>query len=252
MKMADTVGTDLVVVRLDSARLTLREAKTIQETKQLLDVAAAAEIYAKRQQLSEETIGYAHSIKIEALRKLGEMLKETPRAAGGQPYQKSTSTKSERVENMPTLTDLGIDRKTSSIAQKLATLPDQAFEEVKAGHIAVSKAIVAVDAGKREPAPKKPSPLEAENAQLRDEIDQLRENLPELTAMASAAQAMQDNEHVKKIVHLETELQQVKRSRDDFMRQCAELKRQVAYLQKRLKQYEPERRPNGNGSLRPH
>ena len=42
------MSTDLVIARLDSARVALAEARTIQDTKKILDIAAAAEIYAKR------------------------------------------------------------------------------------------------------------------------------------------------------------------------------------------------------------
>jgi len=115
---------DLIIVKLDNASRLLSEAKTLQETKVVVDIAAAAEVYARRQQLGEEAIGYAHEIKIYALSKLGGMLKGTERAEGGQPYQLSTRTESEQVA--PTLTDLSITRKISSLAQKLSCLePDQ-------------------------------------------------------------------------------------------------------------------------------
>ena len=67
--------TDLVIQRLDRARLALCEAKTIQDTKRIIDIASAAEVYIKRQKLSQESIDYAHDIKIEALAQLGKMLK---------------------------------------------------------------------------------------------------------------------------------------------------------------------------------
>ena len=104
--------TDSVVAKLDIARTALAEAKTIQETKIILDTAAAAEIYARRQKLGDEAISYATSIKIEALRQLGNMLKETPRQKPGeyQRYQMGTVA--------PSLNDLGIDKKVSSLAQK--------------------------------------------------------------------------------------------------------------------------------------
>ena len=41
---------DLILAKMDTARMALAEAKTILETKNILDVAVAAEIYAKRQQ----------------------------------------------------------------------------------------------------------------------------------------------------------------------------------------------------------
>ena len=40
------------------------------------------------------------------------MLNETERASGGQPYQISTGNKKEPVEKIPTLADLGLDKKT--------------------------------------------------------------------------------------------------------------------------------------------
>jgi len=73
---------DLIITKLDGAKRLLAEARTLSETKKVVDLAIAAEIYAKRQQLGEETIGYAHGIKIYALCKLGGMLKETPRNEG--------------------------------------------------------------------------------------------------------------------------------------------------------------------------
>jgi hypothetical protein len=51
-----------------------------------------------------------------------EMLLGTERAKGGQPYQKSTSTKCEPVEL--TLSDLGISKKQSSEAQISAKMPE--------------------------------------------------------------------------------------------------------------------------------
>lgn len=138
---------DLVVVQLDKARQALVQAKTIQETKQVLDVSAAAEIYARRQQLGEDAINYAREVKVEALRQLGVMLKETPLAKGGQPYQGSTGSKSVPVE---TLSQLGLDKKTSSLAQKIADLPEEQFEKVKSGVVALSKAHVAHNSGNNE------------------------------------------------------------------------------------------------------
>ena len=66
-----TVQSDAVVVSLMRASTALAEAKTIQQTKKIMDVAAAAEIYARRQHLGDEAEALAVSIKVEALRKLG-------------------------------------------------------------------------------------------------------------------------------------------------------------------------------------
>ena len=98
---------DLVILKLDSAKRALVEAKTIQETKKILDISRAAEIYAKRQKLGEDAISYATSIKIEALRQLGMMLKEDGRKPGE--TDKTITSQGGRLS--PKLSELGIDRK---------------------------------------------------------------------------------------------------------------------------------------------
>jgi len=128
--------TDLVLMKLDTARFALSEAKTIQETKVILDVATAAEILAKRQQLGDEAITYATSIKVEALAQLGRMLKEIPKNAGARGIGKSGVP----VQN-PTLADMGLDKKTSKLAQDIASLPDKQIEAVKAGVLSLSRAV---------------------------------------------------------------------------------------------------------------
>jgi N6-adenosine-specific RNA methylase IME4 len=144
--VSNSVGTDLVVRNIDKARLALYEAKTMQEAKQIMDMAGAAEVYAKRQGLSQEAIDYAHSIKIEALRRLGEMLDQTPDAKSGPKRQLGSRPEPNSV---PTNAELGISKKTSSIAQKLASLPQKQFEQVRAGTETITKAIREVEHAKR-------------------------------------------------------------------------------------------------------
>lgn len=135
--------TDLVIAKLDTARLALAEAKTIQETKKILDMAAAAEIYAKRQQLGDDAIHYATSIKVEALAQLGKMLKETPRNTGVRMAGSINGVGGTIVEppsTIPTLAEMGLDKKTSKLAQDIASLPDDQIEKIKSGVMAISKA----------------------------------------------------------------------------------------------------------------
>lgn len=139
--------TDGVIVKLDLARAALAEAKTIQETKKILDVAGAAEIYARRQQLGEEAIGYAHSIKIEALRLLGEMLKV------GQDSGQIAKRGDHKSSGKEHLADLGIDRKVSMVAQRLADLPPEQFQAVRDGHSTITKAIREVEHARRPAVP---------------------------------------------------------------------------------------------------
>ncbi len=135
------MSNDIVLQKLETARTALAEAKTIQETKNILDVAIAAEVYAKRQQLGEEAVQYATSIKVEALAQLGRMLKETPRNTGTRPVggdRFSGGTEMLPPENIPTLAEMGLDKKTSKLAQDIAALPEEKLEAVKSGLIALS------------------------------------------------------------------------------------------------------------------
>lgn len=144
------IETDAVVASMNRARLALSEAKTIQQTKLIVDTAAAAEIYARRQKLGEEARDLALSIKIEALRKLGGMLEQTPRASGVK--KAGTVLGGSKVElpknDAPTLAELGLTKKESALAQKLNTLSEEDYQQVRDGNISVAKAIAAVDAGK--------------------------------------------------------------------------------------------------------
>src|SRR6516164_7337227 len=66
--------TDSVLLRLDEAQRALAEATSIQEVKQIVDVAEAVRIYLKRANQSKQTIYAATSLRIWAERRLGEKL----------------------------------------------------------------------------------------------------------------------------------------------------------------------------------
>jgi len=132
----DSIKTDSVVAQLDIARTALAEAKTIQETKKILDIASAAEIYAKRQQLGEEAIQYATAIKVEALAQLGRLLKETPRNKGALRRGADIVPR----DPAPTYAELGLNRKTGKLAQDIASLPEEQFERVRQGVVSITKA----------------------------------------------------------------------------------------------------------------
>ena len=136
--MNELVVVDSVVMKLDIARTALAEAKTIQETKSVLDIAVAIEVYAKRQKLGEEAVQYATSIKVEALAQLGRMLRETPRNVGAKGIGTSAVPKEDYTP--PTLSDMGLDKKTSKLAQDIASLPEDKIEAVKKGVVSITQA----------------------------------------------------------------------------------------------------------------
>jgi N6-adenosine-specific RNA methylase IME4 len=122
------------LVKLGDAARMLAEVRDAPSAKKLMDLAAAAEHYSKKAKLGEAAVTYAAGIKLDAERKLGEYLKRTPKAKGGQPYQ-ATGTQKEPVEDAPTLADLGISKKLSAEAQRLADIPEETFQRVKSGEI---------------------------------------------------------------------------------------------------------------------
>ena len=70
--------------------------------------------------VGEDAIAHARAIKTEPLRKLREMVNETPRNEGEKGRLAGSTNKAPPAEGAPTLSDLGITKKTSSRAQKLA------------------------------------------------------------------------------------------------------------------------------------
>lgn len=181
------VEADTVIVSMRRASAALVEAQTIQQTKKVLDVAAAAEIYARRQHLGEEAQGLAVSIKVEALRKLGEMLHTTPKSVGVKLNGRDIfgGTKSEPPKtDAATLSDLGLTKKESAVAQKLAKLSDEDFEQVRDGHVTVAKALAAVQGAKAKPVT--PPPKAAQETKPPPDEGPSAEELREASAAEQA------------------------------------------------------------------
>ena len=108
---------DLIVVKVDRARALLAEASNAQEAKTVADMAKAAEVYAKRQKLSEEIIDHAHAIKIDALTLLGEFLEAAKKNVGTRRQLNGKSSGRVKItppeDTVPTYEELGIDKNTA-------------------------------------------------------------------------------------------------------------------------------------------
>jgi len=126
------IARDRVVSRLLEAEKALAQAVGVDQVKLVMDVAAAQEVFAKRQKLGEDVIGYAHTVKIRALARLGELLKPLEKAKGGAEVGVGRRGKNAvtDVNSIPRLADLGVDRRTSMIAQQLADLPSDIRESI--------------------------------------------------------------------------------------------------------------------------
>jgi flagellin-like hook-associated protein FlgL len=172
MSKLSIIESDSVIVSMTRASQALAEAVTIGQTKTLIDVAHAAEIYSKRHHLSDEAIGRALSVKVDATRKLGEILMTTPKAKGE--ILRGNKMEPRRI-SVPTLEELGLSKKESAVAQKLAALPEKQFEQVRLGNITIAKAIAAVDAKPKDnpiaATREKPIKLDEEGAPDKAEFD---------------------------------------------------------------------------------
>ena len=106
----------------------LAEADTIQKVKELKDLALTAKEWAKRKGMGDEAILHCHRYMKRAEIRLGEMLAATVRAKRGP--DKETGQRSQRVtpDNEPTLEELGITKRESSQAQRLAKLDEKSQE----------------------------------------------------------------------------------------------------------------------------
>lgn len=116
---------------LESACNLIAEARNLDEVKGIRDLASAAALLAKERSLSRQVALDALEIKLRAERRMGEMLREVvaPKGRPGKMYDDSTFI---------SLADVGLSRNDSSRFQRLASIPEDAFE----GHLA--------DARKRE------------------------------------------------------------------------------------------------------
>lgn len=120
---------------MSEASRMLAEASTIQQAKELKDLALTAADWARRKGLGEEAIQYARSYALRAERKMGEMLQATERAKGVRVAGGTTGgpVVLPPADDAPTLADLGVTKRESSEAQFLASMPEEEFEEVATG-----------------------------------------------------------------------------------------------------------------------
>lgn len=126
------------LILYESAKDALAECKFTDEVKDWADRAAATQAYAKMAKDKSLEVDAAE-IRIRAERRLGEMLAEQKAthgfSKGGRPAETGSSTapvsKSSAVptgNRTPALSEVGIDKKLSARAQKIAAVPKAEFE----------------------------------------------------------------------------------------------------------------------------
>ena len=133
---------DRAITQLSNARLALAECKTVMEAKGIADAAEAARVYLERTKASVDTVNEASEVRLMAEKQMGEFLKVTPKQDGGD-AMKARSLPGTEVP--PTLSDMGITKKESARAQKLASLPrKELHRRIEAGKAAGKLTIAAV------------------------------------------------------------------------------------------------------------
>lgn len=140
MKPLPWVASPGASIASSPAACALAECKDAMEAKQIADVAEAARVYLERTQASVETVNRATEVRLLAERQMGEFLKTMPKNEGMKGSVVSGSTREPVRDETPTLASIGISKKQSSVAQKLADIPADEFK----ARIAITK----IDGGK--------------------------------------------------------------------------------------------------------
>lgn len=123
--------------KLSDATNALADAKTLDDVRQIMDIAEAAKVYARAAQLGLEAQNHAAEVKLHAECKAGELLIEMKangeRNGGGRPHENGNTV---LPFSTVKLTDLGISKMQSSRWQKVAKVPRETLEQ----HVAEVKA----------------------------------------------------------------------------------------------------------------
>ena len=135
----------------DNAKHWIAQYEAVDEIKEYIDKAAAVQEYAKRAN-DYEMEHQAARARVRAERRCGELLQETEKATGGQPYQSNGVTSSEPP---PTLDDMGLSKNQSSKFQQLANVPEDEFEEALSEPASMPSAHSILNARKPKEPPKR-------------------------------------------------------------------------------------------------
>jgi hypothetical protein len=110
------------LITVDDALRALAEARSPEQLIGLDNTAETLRRYAQRARLGMAAQNRCAEIRLRAERKLGQYLAGKPRNSGGRPKPVPPRN------GFPTLDDLGITRKLSHRAQRLAEIPVKVFD----------------------------------------------------------------------------------------------------------------------------
>ena len=125
------------LARLSAATAALAEAKTLDDVKQIMDIAEAARTYARAAKLGLEAANHAAEVKLRAERKAGELLGQLKRAPAGRPAENTRQPVGNFSEYRQTLEETSVEERTAQRWQTVATVPAEVKlrAERKAGEL---------------------------------------------------------------------------------------------------------------------
>jgi hypothetical protein len=109
-------------LRVETLQHTVRSAPHLTEGGHARAVAERAREWAQRAKLGRAAENHAVRIRIEAERKAGALLADTPKRDGGDAMKARSH---DVTELPPKLSDLGISKQQSSDWQRMAKVPDE-------------------------------------------------------------------------------------------------------------------------------
>ena len=174
------------LVKLDAARLALADARTLPEVKKIRDIAEAAKIYAKAAHLGRESQNYAAEIALLASRKAGEILSQLKKTPKQLAAKKSADTSSGDSEYRRTLNETGTPERTAQRWQKLAEIPQPAFENYVSGTREKQQDITAAGLLKVASPKAQSKPQTVPNSPVRILREWLRTECPDLDAIVQS------------------------------------------------------------------
>jgi len=120
---------DLVTLKkIEQSKLAIKEVKTLDEIKKIVNQSEALKAYAKSAQMSAEIQADIAELNIRAMRRLGEISASLESKKGGD--RRSINVRGVDIDNKKTeaLSKVGVSRQRANEAEKLAAIPEKVFE----------------------------------------------------------------------------------------------------------------------------
>ena len=124
MSLAIVSREGIPVLDIERVRDAIERCRHVDEVKDIIDKSIAVSVYLRKKNAALSIQNSAVEIVLRAERRLGELLSATELHRGGRPTK--TVRKKSQVS---TLADLGVERRQSARAQRLASIPADSFEK---------------------------------------------------------------------------------------------------------------------------